>query len=906
MATISTRISIEGGDDIRKQLEALAKAAASAFAQIGDAIGKIELDPKTEQAFADLAAAGSKLAQQFSGVAEAAGDTAPAIEETGKAAATAAEGFAKLGDEGSKAAEGIKAVGGSAENTSTSYAGLALNVVRTGAAAGSAAAGIASAGTATATLGVQTVTAAASVGTLALGLGSTLVAAIGVAVGALGVFGAALERIAFDNARLSNTLDHLALTTRDIGQSFASLQVGQAAFQQIGISAEKFRSVMANLAKDMESFKPSEVIAASTKQITDTTRQLLIAEKALLEAQIAREAQSIEAARAPFGAAQRILEINEQLKASTAGLAEAEQAAATAREARAKATANDLTKIVELIQQIEAGSKTITFDPLVKAETIIDAVKTRLNDVVKAGGDVGKTLLNIIANLPKAEAFKVGAAFGLSETDIDRVRRYGAEVTKIDNLNQKIRAAGPLISPESAAGNERMIESTQRLNSAWERLKQAWSSTIFSDLAASATTTFNNMAASVVEFAAQASEAFNMFGAQLFTTLGQIASGWGTIFSMIGQGWGTIFSMIGSGLASLGQSIATFVTTATGGAWQWIADTFTSAVAGLGPLMAQGKSLVDAFVLTPTAGAWAWIVDTWNAMLRKLGIGGGSGGGGAAAPAPSGAGLAGGGLLRGRGTGTSDSNLAWVSRGEYIIPARVVRQPGVLALLEALRLQRFADGGMVGGGQAGAEKIVSVLAGVRQLIDGVQQTLGRLTSTINDGIGGVIKQLERLVNQFLEVINGLIGNELKKASDTLFDLEGALKGHARGGLLGGRGTGTSDSNLAWVSRGEYVVPARAVQRPGVLALLEALRRTGGGNLRDVLDNMGRFALGGMVRAPISIPAFTGGGMSNVTIQFPGLPEITGLRASSAVVDELRKAAALAQIRSGGRKPSRYS
>ena len=38
-----------------------------------------------------------------------------------------------------------------------------------------------------------------------------------------------------------------------------------------------------------------------------------------------------------------------------------------------------------------------------------------------------------------------------------------------------------------------------------------------------------------------------------------------------------------------------------------------------------------------------------------------------------------------------------------------------------------------------------------------------------------------------------------------------------------------------------------------------------------------FAGGGMV-----------GGMSNVTIQFPGLPPISGLRASSAVVDELRR------------------
>jgi hypothetical protein len=86
-----------------------------------------------------------------------------------------------------------------------------------------------------------------------------------------------------------------------------------------------------------------------------------------------------------------------------------------------------------------------------------------------------------------------------------------------------------------------------------------------------------------------------------------------------------------------------------------------------------------------------------------------------------------------------------------------------------------------------------------------------------------------------------------------------------------------------------------VAQPGVLAFLEALRL-----------GMGHFALGGMVRGPLGLPSFAGGGMNNVTIAFPGLPEIAGLRASSGVVDELHRAAAMAQVRSGGRKPSRFS
>jgi hypothetical protein len=137
--------------------------------------------------------------------------------------------------------------------------------------------------------------------------------------------------------------------------------------------------------------------------------------------------------------------------------------------------------------------------------------------------------------------------------------------------------------------------------------------------------------------------------------------------------------------------------------------------------------------------------------------------------------------------------------------------------------------------------------------------------------------------------------------------QGGVGHAARGGLLGGRGTGTSDSNLAWVSRGEHIMPARAVAQPGVLAFLEALRRSGG-DLSRVLNGMGRFALGGMV--PRASPAFASGGLAgggnHVTIQFPGLPAISGLRASSDVVDQLHRAAALAQVRSGGRKPSRYS
>jgi len=124
--------------------------------------------------------------------------------------------------------------------------------------------------------------------------------------------------------------------------------------------------------------------------------------------------------------------------------------------------------------------------------------------------------------------------------------------------------------------------------------------------------------------------------------------------------------------------------------------------------------------------------------------------------------------------------------------------------------------------------------------------------------------------------------------------EGAAAG---GGLIGGRGTGTSDSNLIWASRGEFVMRYDAVRKWGV-SFMEAIN--------SGLDPF-RFNLGGQ------IPRFATGGLvglqattSNVTIQFPGLPPITGLRATTDTIAELQRAAAMAQVLSGGRKPSRYS
>ncbi|MFL9883118.1 phage tail length tape measure family protein [Paraburkholderia agricolaris] len=81
---------------------------------------------------------------------------------------------------------------------------------------------------------------------------------------------------------------------------------------------------------------------------------------------------------------------------------------------------------------------------------------------------------------------------------------------------------------------------------------------------------------------------------------------------------------------------------------------------------------------------------------------------------------------------------------------------------------------------------------------------------------------------------------------------------AGGGLVSGPGTSTSDSILAHLSDGEYVVKASAVAQPGVLSLLESINSGGGGSRN-------RFALGGYVGAA---PASASSALPSLALSVP--------------------------------------
>jgi hypothetical protein len=735
MATISQRISLDGAEQVKKQLAEIGDAGEKSVTQIQTAADKSDVFSKLAESAAKLSDAIAPLSAAIAKLTEATGGAAESAQKFGEVVDATAEGLTKLADEGSKAAEAIKAIDDAsqkanenvtksaetADKSSTSHVGLALAAVKAGAAvvsvgqaATATAAAVEGAAAATTTAGASIIGATAAVGTFAIALGSVLAGAIGAVVAGLATVSAAVEKATNEYEQLNHTLLVLSQTT---ATSFESLQLGTAALEQIGIKTETARNAVVKLDETLKGLDPGEKLKASADAV-------LQAEKAMLEAQLAA-AGLRDNWREAVIAGQRLAFVNQQLADGLTEQGRADKAVGDASKELATAQANQLEKIIPLIKQIEEGQKGITFDEATTAATKIDALNARLKQVKDTTGDARQEFLKIIANIASLkDAIAFGATVGFSADDVDRIRRFGGEASKIPDLFQRISESGALIGPAVSQSLDEMRTSTQNVENAWTRLMATFDTTVFTRIDAAISTTLNNIAAMVLNATAAVFEAVN-------TAFDQI----GTLLAHSVEGWGLIFSSLGSMIES-----------AFSGIW----DSLTS---GASAAINMVSGLIDRLIAKLNAA--------WETLKNIVGLGG--------SPA-------------------------------------------------------------TGGGGSG---------------------------------------------------------------------------FAAGGLLGGSGSGTSDSNLAWVSRGEYITPARAVAQPGVLAFLEALRRSGG-NLAAVLDGMGRFALGGLVRTPIAIPAFAGGGMNHVTIQFPGLPEITGLRASSGVVDELRHAAALAQVRSGGRKPSRYS
>ncbi|MDE2284707.1 MAG: hypothetical protein KGK33_08855 [Hyphomicrobiales bacterium] len=193
------------------------------------------------------------------------------------------------------------------------------------------------------------------------------------------------------------------------------------------------------------------------------------------------------------------------------------------------------------------------------------------------------------------------------------------------------------------------------------------------------------------------------------------------------------------------------------------------------------------------------------------------------------------------------------------------------------------------------------------ILAGVTGAWGTITSLWGAGIEQLISYLARLRDFALGVWNA-IAAVARAAFGAEQQAAGAGTGFARGGPVFGAGTATSDSVPAFLSNGEFVIRAAAVRKYG-LSLFNALNR-----MRLDPSAFQRFAEGGLVRSlQVLMPPpihFADGGLVpqpfaspsrilNLTI---GNETFAGLAADEDTMERLTRFAVRAQLRSSGRKP----
>lgn len=131
---------------------------------------------------------------------------------------------------------------------------------------------------------------------------------------------------------------------------------------------------------------------------------------------------------------------------------------------------------------------------------------------------------------------------------------------------------------------------------------------------------------------------------------------------------------------------------------------------------------------------------------------------------------------------------------------------------------------------------------------GVQgfQNLGQAGVAALAQIGEAVNRLaiQIIVSRILEIIGAGVVPKIGITSN-----EGTidLPGKADGGPIGGVGTGTSDSNLLWGSKGEFMVREAVVSRPGNLAFLKAFNAG-----RLALSDLARHSVGGLIGATAQV------------------------------------------------------
>lgn len=194
-------------------------------------------------------------------------------------------------------------------------------------------------------------------------------------------------------------------------------------------------------------------------------------------------------------------------------------------------------------------------------------------------------------------------------------------------------------------------------------------------------------------------------------------------------------------------------------------------------------------------------------------------------------------------------------------------------------------------------------------------------SDLTIGANDAFNRIQRAARTTFDIIKQIFSQPILIRGEVDAAIAGsgaASAGFAGGGQVFGPGTGTSDSILARLSRGEFVQPALRVQQYGV-AFMEALRRgiIPADAVRSLMSGMRGFSVGGVVdgiNKSLAIPRFAAGGLAiSSSLNSPGSSKFTlvignevfgNISASDDVAERLVRFGRKRNIASAGRAPSR--
>jgi phage-related protein len=382
--------------------------------------------------------------------------------------------------------------------------------------------------------------------------------------------------------------------------------------------------------------------------------------------------------------------------------------------------ANDIDRVRGQFDNLAAGGR-VAFSALTTLQTKVQGLLESLGKV-RDPQEQWLRLAEVFKNLSSdIERAQLGKALGLSPETIATLSQGAAGIKQLQAEMERLGLT--LTTTDQAA--------LQQATAGWNQFT-ALVTAAFQKIGAAAAPALSQLLQTAKQTLAEIVSDFQTL--PLDKAIASLGERLQPAFSAILDVLSPILIQIGNTLGvGLVQGIGTGISNALNTIWSNLGSEFEQNLGilwenltRLGAAEAAGIRIAANFVNGIIQGILSAAGQIWEAIKSALGFAGGGEVGGGDTGLP----FASGGMVGGRGTGTSDSNLAWVSRGEHIMPARAVAQPGVLAFLEALRhsggnlsrvldrMSHFALGGQVprmmpipafaAGGMVGARRVLNL------------------------------------------------------------------------------------------------------------------------------------------------------------------------------------------------------